>query len=75
MKQVLTRLGDVLYWAGSAVATLFLIGIVILFGVWLINAGPDITLGQAFETSAMLAVFGFLSWISGRACKYVLAGT
>lgn len=58
------RLGDVLYWGFSGLAVLWLV-----LGVMLsMNAKPDIEFFSWF-----FGVPAVLSWLVGRACRYVLA--
>jgi hypothetical protein len=62
------RLGNVLYWAASIVASL-LIG----FAVW----GFNQNFGQGQQDHPfqwMALILGAIIWLFGRACRYVLAG-
>jgi hypothetical protein len=63
---MLGRFGHVLYWVGCSVGALFLIAAV---AGALVGRGED----RLFKV-AMFAVIAGLSWITGRACRYVLAG-
>jgi hypothetical protein len=62
---MIDRLGSVLYWAGSAVATLLLLAAVagLLFG-----QGD----GRYFTITIELAL-AELAWLIGRVCRYALA--
>ena len=64
---MLGRFGHVLYWVGCGVGTLFLIAAV---AGALVGRGED----RLFKV-AMFAVVAGLAWITGRACRYLLAGT
>lgn len=61
---MIARLGNVLYWLGSAVAAFY------FFAAFY-------ELFTSSELVAVLAVFGVSIgiWLFGRACKYVLTGT
>jgi hypothetical protein len=63
---VVSRLGNVLYWAASLVAALF--GL-LAGAVAVLNTGPD---GPFI--AVIFAVFAVIAWLVGRACRYVLAG-
>ena len=64
---MLGRFGHVLYWVGCGVGALFLIAAV---AGALLGGGED-----RLSKVAAFAVIAGLSWITGRACRYVLAGT
>jgi hypothetical protein len=68
----LARLGMVLYWLGCGVACLCFIGALVSIGFglanWTQNGPPGLFFGVVF------AIAGVLSWLTGRACKYILAG-
>jgi hypothetical protein len=64
---MLGRFGHTLYWVGSGVGALFLIAAV---AGALVGRGED----RLFKV-AMFAVVAGLAWITGRACRYLLAGT
>ena len=60
------RLGQVLYWAGCAIAlVIILFGLVITF-----NMSDD----NAWMVTVAAAVVGMGAWLIGRAALYVLAG-
>ena len=66
---MLARLGDVLYWLGCGVAVLFILAGVAM-GTSDNNAGADV--------APLVIYFGggaIISWLIGRACRYVLSGT
>ena len=60
------RLGNALYWASCIISGLFLLAAAAgaVFG-----HGPD-----RFFAIAIFAVIALVSWIIGRACRYMLAG-
>jgi len=60
---MIVRFANVIYWAASSVAVLFLIVAVVVF-----KNGTDMGMGTLF------GVFGVLVWLVGRAVLYVLAG-
>lgn len=60
------RLGDVLYWIGCGIAVFF----VLIFILVASNSGPD-----APFYLGVYAVLAIVSWLIGRACRYILAGT
>ena len=63
---IVTRLGDVLYWAASLVAA----GLALFAGaVAVLNTGPD---GPFIAT--IFAFIAVIVWLVGRACRYGLAG-
>lgn len=61
---MISRLGDVLYWGFSGLAAIIVIGI--LWG-WADNSINAAIFG-------VLSALAALSWLLGRACRYVLAG-
>ena len=64
---MLARLGEVLYWIGAGFGIL-LIGLA-LAGYVFGNGDFD-----SHFFLALIAVFGALIWLSGRALRYILAG-
>jgi len=65
------RLGMVLYWCGLAIASLCEItAFVIIFLIVTNGAAADAWLAVLF-----FVIVGGLSWLAGRAAKYILAGT
>lgn len=60
------RLGNVLYWLGCVCAALFAAIVAIIA----IDPGRD---AQVFM--ALFAMCALLSWVVGRALRYILAGT
>jgi hypothetical protein len=63
---ILERIGNVCYWACSAIAVLFLlVPVVAIF-----NHASDPVGGFV-----VMAIYAGLSWTAGRICRYVLAGT
>ena len=64
---MITRLGDVLYWAGCVLSALTL-----LFGI-LVGMMMMDTKDQVFATFVG-ALTAAITWAVGRACRYVLAG-
>jgi hypothetical protein len=64
-RQMVERLGHVLYWAGCVLAIL-----IIVIGVYLSWYERD-----AWEMRVITFVVAALVWLIGRACRYVLAGT
>lgn len=69
---VAARLGDVLYWAGSIVASLCLFAIVGITITAALNGNDPV--GAAIVTSFYLVPIAAISFGAGRACRYVLAG-
>jgi hypothetical protein len=68
---MIARLGMVLYWCGLAIASLCEIAAFATLAMLIANklAAPDAWMGVVF-----FAVVGGLTWLAGRAAKYVLAG-
>jgi hypothetical protein len=64
-RQMVERLGHVLYWAGCVLAIL-----IIVIGVYLSWYERD-----AWEMRVITFVVAALVWLIGRACRYLLAGT
>jgi hypothetical protein len=63
----LRRLGIVLYWIGYAFAILFAI-------VSLLYALNGLRFGGQISDAGIFAVFSVVSWLWGRAMRYILAG-
>ena len=66
-----TRLGNVLYWFLTGFAWLFLVAAaaVDIFTLW-----GAISLSERWVLNSIAAVIFLLVWLSGRACRYFLAG-
>jgi hypothetical protein len=62
---MIARFANVVYWAASAIAVLFLIGAATAI---INNKGDSVALG------IVLGIAGILAWLAGRAVLYVLAG-
>ena len=60
------RLGIVLYWVGYAVALLFAIVSLLVALNGLISGGP-------ISEACVFAVLSVVSWLWGRATKYILS--
>lgn len=60
------RLGEILYWLGCLAAACFL-----AIGIWIITATGDNRIG--FMAFVLIPVP--ITWVVGRACRYLLAGT
>jgi hypothetical protein len=67
---MITRLGNVLYWCGLAIASLCEIAAIVVLLI-IITHKPD---PEAWFAVAFFAVFGGCAWLVGRAAKYILAG-
>ncbi len=68
MTELLARLGNVIYWLFTGVAALFVLG-----GAYIAVFG----LGQVKDEWWPLAVgagFAIVSWLIGRAARFILAG-
>lgn len=61
------RLGNVLYWGFSGLAGLFLVFAVLIQSQ---SSDPNATL----PFSLGVAFVAVISWLVGRACRYVLSG-
>ena len=59
------RLGIVLYWVGYSLALLFAIGRLLVALNGLISGGP-------ISEACVYAVLSVVSWLWGRAMKYIL---
>jgi hypothetical protein len=68
---MLARLGMVLYWCGLAIASLCEIAAVIVFVIIITN---NHSASEAWMGAIFFVIVGGLSWLVGRAAKYVLAG-
>jgi hypothetical protein len=64
---MLARLGNVLCWLGCVAAVMILAFVVALW-----KTGPH----QGIDESILvvLAIFGIVVWLIGRACRYILSG-
>lgn len=71
MKEILARLGFVLNWVGLGIAAICAAGAITIIGVGLFDRGDpsNVTFGAASS-----AAIGVAAWLTGRACKYILAG-
>lgn len=67
------RLGMVLYWAGCLGSLAFVACAVFVF--FNLSAGRPILIGERLELSAIFLVPAVISWVVGRAFKYILAGS
>ena len=63
---MLSRLGQVLYWAGCAVAF-----VIVLAGVAVTFNTSD---SNAWLATALAVIVALIAWLIGRAALYVLAG-
>jgi hypothetical protein len=68
---MIARLGMVLYWMGLGIASLCEIAAIAVFVMVITN---NHTASEAWMLAAFIAIAGGLSWLVGRAAKYVLAG-
>ena len=66
MGTMLTRLGNVIYWAGCAAAALIL-----CFAAYIGLVLPD---KDRWGLAAAIAAVAGLAWVIGRAARYVLGG-
>lgn len=66
---MLARLGNVLYWAGTGIAALCVIG----GGAFAISI-YNYNRADAYFIGALWLVSAAVIWLIGRACRYVLAG-
>jgi hypothetical protein len=71
---ILVRIGNVLYWAGSAVAAILLVVCIAIMVAYAGGFGFQM-LSDALAVGGFCAVIALLSWLAGRAAKYILAGT
>jgi hypothetical protein len=67
---MIARLGMVLYWCGLAIASLCEIAAIVVFVISISSHSAS----EAWIAAVIFAVVGGLSWLAGRAAKYVLAG-
>jgi hypothetical protein len=70
MPQMIARLGMVLYWCGLAIASLCEIAAIVVFVIMVNNHAAS----EAWMAVVFFAIVGGVSWLAGRAAKYVLAG-
>ena len=68
---MIARLGMVLYWSGLAIASLCEIAALTMLVMLIANKLPA---QEAWMGVVFLAVVGGLTWLAGRAAKYILAG-
>lgn len=64
---MLVRLGEVLYWAGCIISALILTAGVLLFS--------GTTGGDLLFYASLTAIAAILTFLLGRAARYVLAGS
>jgi hypothetical protein len=96
MKEMIERLGDVLYWTGNALSVVF-----IILGIWELLSPGDLLSpcycqlrswgllllpNQLFSdytdlfrslvrlTWLLCIVFSLLSWLTGKALRYIVSG-
>jgi hypothetical protein len=67
---IVQRTGNVLYWFGSAIAVLLCAGAIVVAGV-VINSN---SLSEAIFVAGPFLILSGITWLAGRACRYVLAG-
>jgi hypothetical protein len=68
---MIARLGMVLYWCGLAIASLCEIAALAMLAMLVAN---KLSASEAWMGVVFFAVVGGLTWLAGRAAKYVLAG-
>ena len=66
---MIARLGMVLYWCGLAIASLCEMAALAMLAMLIANKLPA---SEAWMGVVFLAVVGGLTWLAGRAAKYVL---
>jgi hypothetical protein len=69
---MVARLGNVLYWLGCGTAVLFAVWA--FANVWVLMTGSTAP-GENAQHIVVSAVCAAFAWLTGRACRYVLAGT
>jgi hypothetical protein len=67
---MIARLGTVLYWCGLAIAYLCEIAAIVVLAMIVSNHSAS----EAWMAVVFFAIVGGLSWLAGRAAKYILAG-
>ena len=67
---MIERLANVLYWIGSGLAAILLIAGTSVF----LFAGSSMNLADRIGISAFFLGFALLSWLIGKASRYILAG-
>jgi hypothetical protein len=67
------RLGNVLYWLGCVLAVIFAIGGLAAF--FIAGAVRPITNGEIIALMVPLFALSAISWMIGRALRYILGGT
>jgi hypothetical protein len=65
---VAARLGNVLYWLGCGIAAIFVLLTIV------IAMSPGFFGDAIVFYSFLSGIIAVLSWLAGRACRYVLAG-
>jgi hypothetical protein len=68
---MIARLGMVLYWCGLAIASLCEIAAIVVLVIIVTN---NQSASEAWMATVFFAIIGGVSWLAGRAAKYVLAG-
>lgn len=72
MSDILSRLGNVLYWGGSIIAVLLIVGGIAGFIIGISNGKND---GELFLIVTLyLFAPAIAIWLLGRAARYVLSG-
>jgi hypothetical protein len=61
----------IFYWCGLAVASLCEL---VAFAILVMSITNKLSAAEAWMAAVFFAVVGGLSWLAGRAAKYVLAG-
>ena len=64
---MISRLGQVIYWSGNGIAAICAIGAAL-------SVVGDMTPTGHTVTLVVFAVVASISWLIGRACRYVFAG-
>ncbi len=68
---MIERLGNVLYWA-CMIVTGILLAVAALNATWMLADTPQAS--NSTPHVVMALVLAAVSWLLGRACRYVLAG-
>ena len=68
------RLGNVLYWLGCIGAAIMAIGVLSVLAAFGGSFGGVSSPAETIFFGGISAFLALLSWLIGRACKYVLAG-
>ncbi len=69
---MIARLGNVLYWLCNGVAVIILIGAALALGFLIFRGSTDI--GLSIASVIAMAIAAMISWLIGRATRYVLVG-